>query len=80
MKKLYFINYFREDLTLENKIKSLGRVYPVYDGWVVEAITDAKQIYEFLTKHNPSMDIIVFGLDKTNYYGRYNQELWNFFK
>ena len=80
MKKLYFIQYNGEDIILENKIISLGRYYKVFSGWVVETTTEAKELHEFLSSHNSSMDIIVFGLDKKNYWGRYKKELWDFFK
>ena len=80
MKKLYFIQYFKEDLIIENKIKSLGRTFKVFGGWVVESTVDAKQIHTFITEHNDSMSIVVFGLDKSNYYGRFDKDLWNFFK
>ena len=80
MKKLYFIQYLGNDLTLENKIKSLGRHYPVFGGWVVETISEAKQIYEFLTPGNSLVEVVIFGLDKNNYWGRHDQALWSFFK
>ncbi|MEO8255591.1 MAG: hypothetical protein ABI554_14525, partial [Flavobacterium sp.] len=72
MKKLYYIKYFKEDLIIENKIKSLGRTFKVFEGWVVESVIDAKQIHAFITEQNDSMSIIVFGLDRSNYYGRYD--------
>lgn len=80
MKKLYFIQYFGDDLVLENNIKSLGRNYRVFGGWVVESISDAKSISEFITRHYPSKEILVLGLDKSNFWGRHTTELWDMFK
>lgn len=80
MRRLYFIQYFINDLLLENKIRSLGRFYQVSNGWVVESNRDARAIHEFLTSHNPAIDIIVLGLDKSNYWGRYATDFWEMFK
>lgn len=49
-------------------------------GWIVQSTLNAKDIYDLLTEHNPSISIVILGLDKNNYYGRYNKELWSLFK
>ena len=80
MNKLYFIQYSELDLTIDNKVKSLGKSMEIGEGWIVQSSLDAQAIHSFLTQHNPSITILIFGLDKTNYYGRFAKELWTFFK
>jgi len=77
---LYFIQYFVVDLTLENKIKSLGKNMQIEKGWIVQSTLNATAIHSLLTEHNPSITIVILGLDKNNYYGRYTKELWTLFK
>ncbi len=80
MNKLYFIQYLDIDATLDSKVKSLGKSMQIGKGWVVQSTLDARAIHTFLTQHNPSITIVIFGLDKSNYYGRSAKELWDFFK
>jgi hypothetical protein len=77
---LYFIQYPEIDVTLDNKIKSLGKNMQIEKGWIVQSDLDAKAIHNFLTQDNPSRSILIFGLDKSNYYGRYSKDLWALFK
>tara|TARA_R110000851_G_scaffold310283_2_gene470015 strand:+ start:11396 stop:11638 length:243 start_codon:yes stop_codon:yes gene_type:complete len=79
MNKLYFIQYPDIDPTLDQKIKSLGRHMIMGKGWIVQSHLDAKSIHTFLTQHNSSITIVILGIDKTNYYGRYAKELWDLF-
>ena len=67
MKKLYYIQFTGEDLVLQNKIKSLGRIFQLDNGWVVESIIDAKEIYEFISESS-LIDIVILGLDKKNFF------------
>jgi hypothetical protein len=80
MNKLYFIQYPEIDVTLDSKVKSLGKSMQVGKGWVVQSTLDAKAIHAFLIQHNPSMTIVILGLDKDNYYGRFAKDLWTLFK
>lgn len=80
MKKLYFISYFGEDPILETKLISLGRNFEVFNGWIVESLLDAKTIYAHICSHNLNMTVIVLGIDKANYWGRHEENLWKLFK
>lgn len=80
MNKLYFIQSFSVDATLESKLRSLGKNMQVGDGWIVQSTLDAQAIHTSLTQHNPSITVVIFGLDKNNYYGRFNKDLWTLFK
>jgi hypothetical protein len=82
MKKIYLIQTSIKDREAFNeKIKSLGTWLKYFsDNWIVESTMSAHEIYDKLSVGYEKGDIFIVELSKTNYWGRMNTKVWDYFK
>lgn len=82
MKKLYLIQYRNHNVSLEEKIKSLGSWIKYFsDNWIVESELSSKDIYEKLSFENDKNSLLIIELKEGgNFYGRMNPKVWEFLK
>lgn len=82
MKKVYLIQYSISDNSIfESRVKSLGDWVKYFsDNWIVSSELSSKQIYEKITEGYENTSILVIELHTSNYYGRMNTKVWDFFK
>ena len=81
MKKLYLIQYRNHNVTLEQKIKSIGSwIKYLSDNYIVESELSAKEIYENISFKDDKNSLFIIELKGDNYYGRMNTKLWDYLK
>lgn len=82
MKKIYLIqSSIKDNEAFTDRIKSLGSWLKYFSAnWVVESSLNAHQIYDKLSSGYEKDSIFVIELDKTNYWGRMNTKVWDYFK
>ena len=66
---------------LNDRIRNVGRSFNFYrNQWVVETEMTSKQVYERLSAGEfESLTMLVVEISDTNYYGRMNTALWDWF-
>jgi hypothetical protein len=82
MKKLYLIQYRNHNVSLEEKIKSLGSWIKYFsDNWIVESELSSKDIYGKLSFENDKNSLLIIELKEgSNFYGRMNPKVWEYLK
>jgi hypothetical protein len=81
MNRIYLIQHRAIDrIFFENRIKSIGNWIKYFeDSWIVETTMTAQQIYDYLSVGQEKTAFII-ELSKTNYWGRMNNNLWEYLK
>lgn len=82
MKKIYLIQVgVSISGVLDNRIKSLGTWIKYFDNnWIIESKLSSKEIYTLLSNGYENDNIFIIELSKTNYWGRMNTKVWEYFK
>jgi len=83
MKKIYLVQYKKgTDISFENRVKSISANWIKYfdDNFIVESELSPKEIYDKLKDGFEETSILIIEMNKTNYYGRMNTNLWDWIK
>ncbi|MEZ4809617.1 MAG: hypothetical protein R2819_04595 [Allomuricauda sp.] len=82
MKKTYLIQTsIKNNEVFNNRIKSLGPWMRYFsDNWLVQSSLSAQDIYNLLSIGNEKESIFIIELNKSNYWGRMNTEVWDYLK
>lgn len=82
MNRICLIQYsIKEDSVIINRIKSLGDWVQYFDNnWLVKTSFSVKEIYNKLSVDYENASFFIIELDKSNYWGRMNTNVWDLLK
>ncbi len=82
MKKIYLIQTkISDNQAFDVRIKSFGSWIKYLDNsWMIETTLTAKEVYDKLSIGFENDIMFIVELNKTNYWGRMNSNVWDYLK